>query len=86
MECFAKKGWRLLKPFFREIQYKPKRTRLSAIEHWLSKKPHFVQQRLDLLNEFVSEFGLRLERIYPEGEIVQDESLLLVLLAGVNQK
>ena len=64
-------------PFFREIQNKPKRTRLSAIEHWLPKKPQKIQQRLDLLNVFVSEFGLKLERIYPEGKIVQDDSLLL---------
>ena len=64
-------------PFFSEIKKEPKRTRLDALENWLSRTPQKIQDRFNLLNTFLSDFGLELRRIYPEGKITSDDSLLL---------
>ena len=64
--------------FFKDISKQSKIVRLEDL-FVSEEKPRLLVKRLEKIQDFVSNFGLELNRLYPDDNIEKDESLIFSL-------
>jgi superfamily II DNA/RNA helicase len=73
--------------FFRDIRKKPKIVRLEDLSVFLKDQPRLLVKRLEEIQNFVSKFGLELNRLYSKDDVEKDESLIFSLQSnGITKK
>ena len=55
--------------FFRDIRKKPKIVRLEDLSVFLKDQPRLLVKRLEEIQNFVSKFGLELNRLYSKDDV-----------------